>query len=63
MIRPLLGMLILYSISIYADDYSFDMESIETKSFEYSPKLDTLQYALSSAMMAHQEDHSKVHYS
>ena len=41
MIRPLLGMLILCSINIHADDYSFDMESIETKSFEYSGYLRT----------------------
>ena len=41
MIRPLLGMLLLCSIGIHADDYSFDMESIETKSFEYSGYLRT----------------------
>ena len=36
MIRPLLAILILWNVGIHADDYSFDMESIETKSFEYS---------------------------
>ena len=36
MIRPFLALLTLACISTYADDYSFDMESIETKSFEYS---------------------------
>jgi len=36
MIRPLLAILLLWNVGIYADDYSFDMESIETKSFEYS---------------------------
>ncbi|MEA1952819.1 MAG: hypothetical protein U9O24_00315 [Campylobacterota bacterium] len=36
MIRSLLTILLLCSIGTYADDYSFDMESIETKSFEYS---------------------------
>ena len=41
MIRPLLVLLSVYSINTYADDYSFDMESIETKSFEYSGYLRT----------------------
>ena len=36
MTRPLLAILLLCHIGLYADDYSFDMESIETKSFEYS---------------------------
>ena len=36
MIRSLLVLLTLSTLSTYADDYSFDMESIETKSFEYS---------------------------
>ena len=36
MIRPFLILLTLSCLNIYADDYSFDMESIETKSFEYS---------------------------
>ncbi len=36
MIRPLLAILLLWNVGVYADDYSFDMESIETKSFEYS---------------------------
>ena len=34
--RTLLTFLMLCSVGIYADDYSFDMESIEIKSFEYS---------------------------
>jgi len=38
---PLLALLLLSSIVTYADDYSFDMESIETKSFEYSGYLRT----------------------
>ena len=41
MIRPLLLLFSIYSIFTYADDYSFDMESIETKSFEYSGYLRT----------------------
>lgn len=36
MIRPFLAIVLLWSAGAYADDYSFDMESIETKSFEYS---------------------------
>ena len=36
MIRSMLATLVLCSIGIYADEYGFDMESIETKSFEYS---------------------------
>jgi len=36
MIRSLLVILLLWNVGIHADDYSFDMESIETKSFEYS---------------------------
>jgi len=36
MIRTLLAILFLLNTAVYADDYSFDMESIETKSFEYS---------------------------
>lgn len=36
MIRPLLAILFLYTVGTYADDYSFDMDSIEAKSFEYS---------------------------
>jgi len=36
MIRSLLVILLLWNVGLYADDYSFDMESIETKSFEYS---------------------------
>jgi len=37
MIRPPLALLLLCTtVAIYADVYSFDMESIETKSFEYS---------------------------
>ena len=36
MIRPLLAILLLCSVGTYADDYDFDMQSIETKSFEYS---------------------------
>ncbi len=36
MIRSLLTILLLCTVGTYADDYSFDMESIETKSFEYS---------------------------
>lgn len=41
MIRSLLTLLLLASVVTYADDYSFDMESIETKSFEYSGYLRT----------------------
>jgi hypothetical protein len=41
MIRSILAIFLLYSIGIYADDYEFDMESIETKSFEYSGYLRT----------------------
>jgi len=41
MIRVLLAILVLYSAISHADDYSFDMESIETKSFEYSGYLRT----------------------
>ena len=41
MIRSLLTLLLLSSVVTYADDYSFDMESIETKSFEYSGYLRT----------------------
>ncbi len=36
MMRALLALVCLWSIYTYADDYSFDMKSIETKSFEYS---------------------------
>ena len=36
MMRSLLTLLVLCSVSTYADEYDFDMESIETKSFEYS---------------------------
>ena len=36
MIRSPLAILLLWNVGIHADDYSFDMESIETKSFEYS---------------------------
>ena len=36
MIRFLFVHLLLWSTAMYADDYSFDMESIETQSFEYS---------------------------
>ncbi len=36
MIRLLFAMALLSTAGIYADDYSFDMQSIETKSFEYS---------------------------
>ena len=36
MIRKILFILVLCSTGTYADDYSFDMQSIETKSFEYS---------------------------
>lgn len=36
MIRALCSMLVFSTVVSYADDYSFDMESIETKSFEYS---------------------------
>ena len=36
MIRKILFVLVLCSAGTYADDYSFDMQSIETKSFEYS---------------------------
>jgi len=36
MIRPLLAIFILCTLSMNADEYDFDMESIETKSFEYS---------------------------
>jgi hypothetical protein len=41
MIRSLLTLVLLSSVAIHADDYSFDMESIETKSFEYSGYLRT----------------------
>ena len=41
MIRCLLTLIMLSSVVTYADDYSFDMESIETKSFEYSGYLRT----------------------
>ena len=41
MIRTLLAILLLCTTGTYADDYSFDMESIETKSFEYSGYLRT----------------------
>ena len=41
MIRSLLTILVLCSVGTYADDYDFDMESIETKSFEYSGYLRT----------------------
>ena len=41
MIRSLLPLLVLCSVSTYADDYDFDMTSIETKSFEYSGYLRT----------------------
>ena len=36
MIYPLLALVLLGHMALYADDYSFDMESIEVKSFEYS---------------------------
>ncbi len=36
MTRLILAILVLCTIGTYADDYDFDMESIETKSFEYS---------------------------
>lgn len=36
MIRPFVVVLLLWNTVIQADDYSFDMESIETQSFEYS---------------------------
>ena len=36
MIRSILAILVLCTVGTYADDYSFDMASIETKSFEYS---------------------------
>ncbi len=36
MIRSLLTLLLLCTVSTNADEYDFDMESIETKSFEYS---------------------------
>ena len=36
MIRLFFALLAFSHIYVYADDYSFDMESIETKSFEYS---------------------------
>ena len=41
MIRSLFTLYIFCSVIVYADDYSFDMESIETKSFEYSGYLRT----------------------
>ncbi len=41
MIRSVLALLFLYATISPADDYSFDMESIETKSFEYSGYLRT----------------------
>ena len=41
MIRPLLAILLLWTVGTNADDYDFDMESIETKSFEYSGYLRT----------------------
>jgi len=41
MIRFIFAVLMLSSVLTYADDYSFDMESIETKSFEYSGYLRT----------------------
>lgn len=41
MIRSVLALLFLYATISSADDYSFDMESIETKSFEYSGYLRT----------------------
>jgi len=41
MIRFILSVLMLSSVLTHADDYSFDMESIETKSFEYSGYLRT----------------------
>jgi len=36
MIRSLLVIFLLSTVGTYADEYDFDMESIETKSFEYS---------------------------
>ena len=36
MIRSIITLLVLWTISSYADEYDFDMKSIETKSFEYS---------------------------
>ncbi len=36
MIRPLISLFILFTLGTYADEYDFDMESIETKSFECS---------------------------
>jgi len=41
MIRPLFAILFLWTIGTNADEYDFDMESIETKSFEYSGYLRT----------------------
>lgn len=41
MIRTFFALLVLGSSTLCADDYSFDMESIETKSFEYSGYLRT----------------------
>ena len=41
MIRSILAILVLCSIGMHADEYDFDMESIETKSFEYSGYLRT----------------------
>ncbi len=41
MIRSLLVLFILSTLSLHADEYDFDMESIETKSFEYSGYLRT----------------------
>ena len=41
MIRPFLVIFLLYTVGTYADEYDFDMESIETKSFEYSGYLRT----------------------
>ena len=41
MIRSVLAIFLLCSLGTYADDYDFDMESIETKSFEYSGYLRT----------------------
>ncbi len=41
MIRLLFAIALLSTAGIYADDYSFDMQSIETKSFEYSGYLRT----------------------
>ena len=41
MIPSLFTLYIFCSVIVYADDYSFDMESIQTKSFEYSGYLRT----------------------